>query len=73
MPMSRVIGWELDILGSHGMAAVDYPQMLEMVASGKLAPQKLIERTVSLDAGAIALSQMEKSPNSGITIIAPAT
>ena len=72
MPMSRVIGWELDILGSHGMAAVDYPQMLEMVASGKLAPQNLIERTVSLDAGAIALSQMEKSPNSGITIIAPA-
>ena len=71
MPMARVIGWELDILGSHGMAAVDYPKMLEMVASGKLQPQRLVDREVSLIDGATALSQMERSPNAGITIIKP--
>jgi alcohol dehydrogenase len=26
VPMDRVIGWELDVLGSHGMAAADYPR-----------------------------------------------
>ena len=26
VPMARVIGWELDLLGSHGMAAADYPR-----------------------------------------------
>jgi alcohol dehydrogenase len=34
MPMARVIAWELDVLGSHGMAAVDYPAMLELIAEG---------------------------------------
>jgi alcohol dehydrogenase len=71
MPMSRVIGWEIDLLGSHGMAAVDYPKMLEMVQSGKLQPQNLIEREVSLGVGANELGQMEHTPNSGITIITP--
>lgn len=71
MPMARVIGWELDIFGSHGMAAVDYPKMLEMVASGALQPQKLVDREVSLTEGASALAHMEHSPNVGITIINP--
>jgi alcohol dehydrogenase len=71
MPMSRVIGWELDILGSHGMAAVDYQKMLGMVASGELKPQDLISREVSLDVGAEELGKMENSKTSGITIINP--
>ena len=28
VPMERVIGWELDVLGSHGMGAADYPALL---------------------------------------------
>jgi alcohol dehydrogenase len=36
IPMARVIAWELDLLGSHGMAAKDYPEMLALVASGAL-------------------------------------
>ena len=71
MPMARVIGWELEILGSHGMAAVDYPRMLAMVANGSLQPQKLIEREVSLLAGSVELSRMKNSLNAGITIIHP--
>ena len=71
MPMSRAIGWEIDILGSHGMAAVDYPKMLALVASGELNPQDLISREVSLKAGAEELGKMENSKSSGITIINP--
>jgi len=45
----RVVAWELDVLGSHGMAAADYPAMLEMVADGRLDVRALVQRTVSLD------------------------
>jgi alcohol dehydrogenase len=31
VPMERAIAWELDLLGSHGMAAVDYPPMLSLI------------------------------------------
>ena len=33
VPMERVIGWELDVLGSHGMAAADYGPLLDDVAA----------------------------------------
>ena len=73
-PMARVIAYELDILGSHGMAARDYPQMLEMVASGILRPDLLVERTLGLTDGIAALYAMGESagsPIGGITIIEP--
>jgi len=56
MPMARVIAWELDLLGSHGMAARDYPEMLAAVASGALNPSLLVAREVGLEAGAKALA-----------------
>ena len=74
MPMARVIGWELDLLGSHGMAARDYPEMLAMVASGALNPSVLITREVSLAEGAVALSQMgnlNSGSVGGISVINP--
>ena len=74
-PMARVIAYELDILGSHGMAARDYPQMFEMVTSGILRPDLLVERTVGLTDGIAALRAMgdpKAAITSGITIIDPA-
>lgn len=56
MPMARVIAWELDLLGSHGMAARDYPEMLAAVASGALNPSLLVAREVGLEAGTKALA-----------------
>ncbi len=73
-PMARVIAYELDILGSHGMAAADYPQMLAMVASGALRPDLLVERTVDLNEAITALQAMRDPAGAtvgGITIINP--
>ncbi len=56
VPMERVIAWELDILGSHGMASVDYPSMLRLVEAGTLRPQALVERVVGLAEGARLLA-----------------
>jgi alcohol dehydrogenase len=72
IPMARVIAWELDLLGSHGMAAKDYPEMLELVASGVLAPDLLVKREISLEEGALALADLANQGSSGITIINPA-
>ena len=71
MPMARVIAWELDLLGSHGMAAKDYPEMLALVASGALNPSLLVKREISLEEGASALAELDKQAVGGITIIKP--
>jgi len=73
MPMGRVIAWELDLLGSHGMAARDYPELLAMVAAGTLNPSILITREVDLAEGAVALKEMGTSSPTGITVIHPSS
>ena len=71
IPMARAIAYELDILGSHGMAAVDYPQMLDLIAQGKLNPQQLITKVVSLVEGPELLKNLDKHPSTGVTILKP--
>ncbi len=69
VPMARVIAHELEILGSHGMQAWRYDEMLSMMAAGSLNPQKLIGRHVSLDEAVPALMDMATSPDLGISVI----
>jgi alcohol dehydrogenase len=71
LPMARVIAWELDLLGSHGMAAADYPGMLSLIGSGLLRPRELVERVVSLDKAAALLPALDRARPAGITIIDP--
>lgn len=71
VPMARAIAWELDILGSHGMAAVDYPGMLGLIASGALRPQDLIDRVVGLQEAAVLLPEIQRSATPGMTMINP--
>lgn len=71
VPMARVIGWELDLLGSHGMAAVDYPGMLALIESGALQPQRLVERTIGLEEAASLLPVFDRTSVAGMTIIDP--
>ncbi len=69
IPMDQVIANELEIFGSHGMQAHKYPEMLEMIRTGKLRPDRLIERTVSLEESVDLLPQMNQFKSSGITVI----
>ncbi|MFC9531482.1 zinc-dependent alcohol dehydrogenase family protein [Streptomyces sp. NPDC056975] len=71
VPMGRVIGLELELLGSHGMAAHAYPRMLEMVRAGVLRPDLLVTSTITLDAAPAALEAMGAAPGAGVTIIEP--
>jgi alcohol dehydrogenase len=67
VPMDRVIALELEVLGSHGMAAHAYPELLGLVAAGRLAPQRLVTRTLTLDEAAEALPAVGRDP--GIAVV----
>jgi alcohol dehydrogenase len=51
------------------MQAHRYPEMLEMVRTGKLEPQKLIGKTVSLDDSVTELADMNSFSSIGVTVI----
>ena len=69
IPMGKVLSNELEILGSHGMQAHRYADMLEMIRAGKLSPDKLIGRTINLEESIEALTSMSEFNSSGVTII----
>ncbi len=72
VPMHMVISRELEVLGSHGLAAHDYPELLDLVTSGRLRPELLVSRTISLDdvPDAFALIGTPDQPP-GMTLIHP--
>ncbi len=69
IPMSRVIANELEVLGSHGMQAHRYDEMLDMIRQGQLAPENLIGRQVTLEESIQALTTMDRFDHRGVTVI----
>jgi alcohol dehydrogenase len=68
-PMEHVIGKELEIVGSHGLQAHRYEDMLGMISTGQLEPQRLIGKTVSLEEVPTELPGMTDFGAVGITVI----
>ena len=71
IPMYRVMGWELELLGSHGLAAHAYPEVLALVARGKLEPGRLVTRRIGLDDVPAALTALGETSPTGVTVIDP--
>lgn len=69
LPMSAVISNELEIMGSHGMQAHQYPAMMDMIVSGKIQPEKLLGKIVSLNEGINELMNMNSFRGTGVTVI----
>jgi alcohol dehydrogenase len=67
IPMELVVAGELAVLGSHGMAAADYPAMLALIAAGRLRPDLLVTRELSLDEAGPALAAVGREP--GIAVV----
>jgi alcohol dehydrogenase len=68
IPMDKVIAWELEIRGSHGMQAFRYQAMMEMIETGKLSPQKLVGKQISLEQVPESLVKMDNFEGKGITV-----
>jgi D-arabinose 1-dehydrogenase-like Zn-dependent alcohol dehydrogenase len=67
VPMELVIGRELQVLGSHGMPAHAYPELLGLIAAGRLDPRPLITRRLALDDAGAALAEIGRQP--GIAVV----
>jgi len=69
LPMDLVIARELEIYGSHGMAARDYPEMMRMVADGTLRPGLLVGEVIALGDAGRALAAMDGPAGAGMTVV----
>lgn len=70
LPMDIVVAQELEIYGSHGMPAVDYPAMLALVADGTLRPGELVSAVVGLEQAGAALRAMDRpAVTAGMTVV----
>jgi len=69
VPMDLVMGNELEIVGSHGMQAHRYPEMMAMIAAGRLTPEQLIHERIDLAASIDALARFDDHRRAGITVI----
>ncbi|MGW7683245.1 zinc-dependent alcohol dehydrogenase family protein [Kribbella sp. NPDC054772] len=71
LDVGRLIGQELSWLGSHGMPAHAYPEMLDLVATGNLNPTQLVTRSITLDETPAALAALTNGTPAGVTVIIP--
>ncbi|MEQ8308187.1 MAG: zinc-dependent alcohol dehydrogenase family protein [Hoeflea sp.] len=69
VPMGRVIGHELEILGSHGMQAHRYDAMFAMIEAGLLKPERLVGREITLEQSIDALTGMDSFAGTGVTVV----
>jgi len=69
LPMDLVIARELEIYGSHGMAARDYTEMMRMVADGTLRPGLLVGEVIALGDVGRVLAAMDGPAGAGMTVV----
>jgi D-arabinose 1-dehydrogenase-like Zn-dependent alcohol dehydrogenase len=70
LPMDLVIARELEIYGSHGMAARNYPPMMAMLADSTLRPGLLVGEVIGLEDTGRALAAMDHpGSTTGMTIV----
>jgi len=69
VPMDKIVANELEILGSHGMQAHKYPVLLDMIQAGKLFPEKLIGKTISLEESLYELANMDRFGAIGVMVV----
>jgi alcohol dehydrogenase len=59
----------LPFVCGYGMQAYKYKALMEMIQAGKLQPEKLIQKTISLDESLEALTNMDNFQSRGVTVI----
>jgi alcohol dehydrogenase len=69
IPMDRVIAYELELRGVHGMAVRRYDALLRLVESGAVDPGRLIGRTIGLEDAGAELAAMGSFTQRGVTVI----
>ncbi|RSN23860.1 alcohol dehydrogenase [Amycolatopsis sp. WAC 01416] len=71
IPMHRVIGGELEIVGIHGLQAHEYPEMLRVVETAGIDLEGMIGTRVGLDDVPAVLAEMNDPvpAKAGVTVV----
>ena len=69
IPVDLLVNKELSIVGSLGNPHSGYPELLSLVASGRLKPRALVSREVKLDEVDAVLREMDDFKTSGYVVI----
>ncbi len=69
VPMDLVVARELRILGSHGLQAHRYDEMLALISSGRVDPARLLGPRITLEASIEALTTMDGARPAGLTVV----
>jgi len=71
VPMDLVVAHELEILGSHGMPAHAYGDLLPLVETGALRPAELVTGELALPDAPAALAALDRPATAGVQVIVP--
>ena len=67
--MDRIIAYELELKGSHGMQAYRYDDIIKLIQAGKLDPKQLVTKMISLEESMGALREMGDFGVGGVQVI----
>lgn len=69
LPVDVILFRELSVIGSFGMQAPRYPEMLRLVESGKLHPGVMVGDTVALEQAGDVLASMTGYDTVGMSVV----
>lgn len=71
LPMDRIVGWELVLMGSHGIASHSYPEVFNLIRKSKIQIERIVTPAIALADAAAALESMGQFAGQGIALIDP--
>jgi threonine dehydrogenase-like Zn-dependent dehydrogenase len=69
LPVDVLLFRELSVIGSFGMQAARFPDMLRMIENGRLAPGRLVGHTVGLEQAGDVLQSMARYDTVAMSVI----
>lgn len=71
VPIARIIAWELELYGSHGLPIGGFQELIRLTETKDLNPSQLISRTVSMEQVPDVLAGMSNFADDGIVVMKP--
>ncbi len=69
LPVDLMVQREISVLGSLGMQASRFPDLLRMVGSGVVSPGKLVTNTVGVEEAGRVIESMADYKTTGVTVL----
>jgi alcohol dehydrogenase len=71
VPIARIIAWELEVYGSHGLPIGGFEELIKLTEKKELDPGRLISKIVSMEEIPDVMAGMSSFADQGIVIVRP--